>query len=423
MKKVIILSATNPSFGSGAVLLDIQNSLNISGCQTHIISNTVSNKIDKDITYLKSYIQSILTRLINSFLSFFDSKKNPKYSMYDLDLSKRKLSYKKIIDKIPFNPDFIIYFFVRQFLTEKDLYYIGKATRAPIFYYMADFAALTGGCHFAWDCEGYVNHCGNCPGIYSNQSNDITHYNFMLKKKYIEKTNIIPVVASSWHYEKLLKSQLYLNKSKYKILIPIDENLFTQNDKLLARKSLGLPIRKNIIYSGCLYAWEERKGYKQFIHALNHLYKNNTKEFNESIHVVYSGNTDKEFMNDIPYSNTVLPYVDYKKLHIIYNAVDIFACTSLQDSGPTMINQSMMCGTPVVSFKMGVALDLINEGVTGYLAEMLDVIAFANKIQSYFMLKHKDKNIISNNCRKIALSSSSLSSFSNSFLKLFNNIK
>ena len=124
---------------------------------------------------------------------------------------------------------------------------------------------------------------------------------------------------------------------------------------------------------------------------LNYLYDNNTKEFNDNIHVLYSGNTDEDFMSDIPYSNTVLPYVDYKELYMIYNASDIFCSTSLQDAGPTMINQSMMCGTPVVSFKMGVALDLIDEGVTGYLADMLDFKTIANGIQSYFMLKEKER--------------------------------
>jgi glycosyltransferase involved in cell wall biosynthesis len=421
MKKVIILSGVDPCLGSGRVLIDIQKSLNISGFQTHIISNLVGNKEDGDVTYLTSYIQSIFNSFKNRILSFIDIKKDPKYSMYDLDLSERKLSYKKTVSKFPFNPDFIIYFFEHQFLTEKDLYHIGKATCAPIFFYMADFGPLTGGCHYSWDCKGYENQCGNCPGIYSNKANDLTHQNFMLKKKYIEKTNITPVVASSWQFKKLLESNLYADKPKYNILLPINENLFIPIDKLSARKSLGLPIGKNIIYSGSTYVLEERKGYKQFVKGLNYLYENNSKEFNDNIHVLYSGNTGEDFISGIPYSNTILPYVDYNELYMIYNAIDIFASTSLQDAGPTMINQSMMCGTPVVSFKMGVALDLIDEGVTGYLADMLDFKSLANGIKSYFMLNEKEKKIMSKNCRNIALSSSSLSSFSSSFLKLFNN--
>ena len=154
---------------------------------------------------------------------------------------------------------------------------------------------------------------------------------------------------------------------------------------------------------------------------MNYLYDNNTKEFNDNIHVLYSGNTGEDFISDVAYSNTVLPYVDYNDLYMLYNAADIFASTSLQDAGPSMINQSMMCGTPVISFKMGVALDLIDEGVTGYLADMLDFKTLANGIHSYFMLKDKERKIMSENCRNIALSSSSLASFSSSFLKIFNN--
>jgi glycosyltransferase involved in cell wall biosynthesis len=421
MQNVIILTGVNPFVGSGAVVLDLDKSLTINGCKTHIISNSFCNTENKNITFLKSVFQLKFEKIKNKLLSVINIKKDPIYSMIDLDLSKRKINYKKIIDKFPFKPDFIIYYFEHQFLTEKDLYHIGELTSAPILYYMADFGPLTGGCHYSWECPGYLNQCGNCPGIYSKNENDITHHNFMFKKKYIEKTNITAIVGSSWHYNKLLQSKLYAGKPKHKIIAPIDENLFVSLDQLSARESLGLPIGKNIIYSGSAFTSTKRKGYKQFIDALNYLHENNTKEFNDNIHILYSGHANKSFENDIPFSNTVLPLIDYKDLFKVYNAIDIFACPSLQDAGPTMINQSMMCGTPVVAFKMGIALDLIDEGKTGYLADMLDVNTFANGIKLYFMLTDKEREKMSINCKSIAMSKSSLNACSSSFLKLFKN--
>ncbi len=29
--------------------------------------------------------------------------------------------------------------------------------------YMMDMAPMTGGCHYAWDCEKYKMKCGGCP--------------------------------------------------------------------------------------------------------------------------------------------------------------------------------------------------------------------------------------------------------------------
>ena len=45
---------------------------------------------------------------------------------------------------------------------------------------------------------------------------------------------------------------------------------------------------------------------------------------------------------------------------------------SIEDSGPMMINESIMCGTPVVCFDMGVARDLVHTGRTGYRAALRD---------------------------------------------------
>ena len=55
-----------------------------------------------------------------------------------------------------------------------------------------------------------------------------------------------------------------------------------------------------------------------------------------------------------------------------YQAADVFISPSIEDSGPLMVNQAMMCGTPVVAFKTGVALDLIDGYETGYAADLKD---------------------------------------------------
>ena len=75
-----------------------------------------------------------------------------------------------------FDPD-------QKFLTFKNLFEINQKTKAPIALYMMDMATVTGGCHYAWDCKGYLNNCGSCPGIYSDDPNDISRKNLLFKKK------------------------------------------------------------------------------------------------------------------------------------------------------------------------------------------------------------------------------------------------
>ena len=44
----------------------------------------------------------------------------------------------------------------------------------------------------------------------------------------------------------------------------------------------------------------------------------------------------------------------------------MFLNPSTDDAGPSMVNQSIMCGTPVVSFNLGTAVDVIENGISGF---------------------------------------------------------
>jgi len=48
------------------------------------------------------------------------------------------------------------------------------------------------------------------------------------------------------------------------------------------------------------------------------------------------------------------------------------------DNLPLVLQESMACGTPMVSFKVGGVPDLVRPGITGYLATPEDVKDFCN---------------------------------------------
>jgi glycosyltransferase involved in cell wall biosynthesis len=101
----------------------------------------------------------------------------------------------------------------------------------------------------------------------------------------------------------------------------------------------------------------------------------------------------------------------------IYHAATLFVCPSIEDSGPMMVNQSIMAGTPVVSFEMGVSQDLVITGETGYRAKLMDSEDLAKGIASVLSLKNTDYEIMCTNCRKIALDNYSLKVSTDKLLK------
>jgi glycosyltransferase involved in cell wall biosynthesis len=400
-KNIVILTGVHPFKDSGRSVYDFKNILNDNGHNVLIVTNSLLfNKKLKNVISVKSIFKVVLSRIIKKisfkYTKHIHKKIDPNFYMIDYNSHNREYDVNKILKKIKFKPDAFIYLFPHNFLNEKSLYELNKITGSPIYRYLVDMAEITGGCHYAWDCEGYIKNCGDCPGLFSEKSNDETYENLKFKKKYIDKTEVYPIVGSEWLMQQLLKSSLYKDKKSYKILLPIDEKVFYNQNSENAKKSLGLPLDKKIIFFGAVNYLEKRKGAKELLNSLKILNQLLTNEISNNIHLAFAGKADETFVNQLEFKSTHLGYLDYKELSKAYNAADVFLCPSIEDSGPSMINQSLMCGTPIVSFYMGVALDLIIDYKTGYKAEIGNCDDFAKGIKEILELNLK------NNCLKHA---------------------
>lgn len=162
----------------------------------------------------------------------------------------------------------------------------------------------------------------------------------------------------------------------------------------------------------------KRKGLKELIESLKIL-KEKIDDPSQ-IHLAIAGNNLTGFEALLPFSYTKLGYLDHNNLPKAFQAADVFVSPSIEDSGPMMVNQSIMCGTPVVSFEIGVALDLVHNNETGYKAKLKNTEDFAAGIESILRLSPSDYNKMSNNCRKIGLENFSSSIFTNKLMKISN---
>jgi len=106
-----------------------------------------------------------------------------------------------------------------------------------------------------------------------------------------------------------------------------------------------------------------------------------------------------------------------------YQAADLFVCPSIEDSGPSMINQSIMCGTPVVSFKMGVALDLVIDGKTGYIAQIKNAEELANGLYKIICQTDVEYKTMQDNCIALAEELWEPEKYRNNWMKIISNKK
>ena len=426
---VLILSTSNPYKIAGIVALDIYNGLKRqSDNEVKLLVKDWDNFPDNGIASVESYFSYLKRKLIGKLIKIFSvgkvkSKKeklDSNYHIQDYDQTISLFSTKKILKRVKFKPDVIIVLFMQNFLSFKNIYELNERTKAPVYIYLMDMAPMTGGCHYAWKCKGYEKNCGNCPALYSELKEDQSYMNWKFKKKYIDNTEIEIIAATEWTLKQLKRSSLFLQKKKHKILLPINEQIFNPNKKTEARKKLKLPQSKKIIFFGAVSTKFKRKGFDLLLESLTILGNALSTMEVENVHLAIAGRNIEEEITNLPFSYTELGYLSHEELAYAFQASDLYVSPSIEDSGPMMINQSIMCGTPVVSFEVGVALDLVLTDITGYRAKLANVEELAKGVQAILELTNKEYEKLCDNCSEMGRDYLSLSGFVNHFIKIVN---
>jgi glycosyltransferase involved in cell wall biosynthesis len=407
--KILMINCNNPLRASGIVALDLFNGLRSKGHKVKLLVNEYSPDYPQDIISLETLFLSERNNLISKVkrkLKLLKTEvKNPDYHFHRIKEQDSFYNIKKLLRKADIKPDIIFVLFAKNFINSRNIFELNKLTKAPVLWLMYDMAPLTGGCHYAWDCKGYQNKCGSCPGLYSENPNDVTYKNLLYRKSYIEKTDIQLIAASEWQYRQATSSSLFSNKKIHKILLSVDPKVFKPSDKKAVRTKLGIPGDKKIVFFGAVYLSTKRKGMHYLLESLKIL-KERLKgtDMENNILLLVAGIEITGIVDTVPFQYHSLGFLDNTYgIAAAYQAADVFLCSSIEDSGPQMINQSIMCGTPVVAFEMGVSLDLVISGQTGYCAKLKDCNDLAQGLINVLSQDEKDYNILSANCRELAL--------------------
>ena len=424
--KILILTNSDPYKTAGVVAYNLFDGLKKRGHYTKMIVKTYGNYKNNDIVNIQKksdvIIHKIKNKLKKIITKLFHIKKTVQplkdhYGFHDFDHTKQYYKTEDVLKYIDFKPDIILYLFPQRFLNSQNLYELNKFTDAPIFWYLMDFAALTGGCHYFWNCKKYLTGCGKCPAMYSADENDQSAINFKFKYEFLGKTDIDIIVGTEEMVKQTKASLMYKNKQVHKILLPVDSKIFKPVSKSMVRSALSLPKNKKIIFIGSSFLNEKRKGMRYLVDALN-LIKD--QKIDIDIMLLVAGRNFDYIKDDLPFDFKYLGMLENDdELASAFQVSDIFISSSIQDAGPLMINQSIMSGTPVVSFEMGVANDLVIDGETGYLAELKNTKELAKRIIDITSLGDDELEKMSKNCRELGLKLLDQNVFVNEFEKIF----
>lgn len=239
----------------------------------------------------------------------------------------------------------------------------------PVVWRLSDLWPFTGGCHHPGNCKAYEKTCGQCPQLGSQDRHDLSARQWHRKQRW-PKGGLTIVAPSRWLAGLAARSALFGRTRIEHITTGIDLGVFKPCVRDEARRGLGLPIDRQLILFGANNAiGNSRKGFSHLVEALKILA---AREHIASVDLVLFGSDETPVLPlDLTLHDMGVIDDEAKKARL-FGAVDLFVTPSLEENLPNTVIEAMATGTPAVAFDVGGTGELIEHGVTGYLASARD---------------------------------------------------
>lgn len=287
-----------------------------------------------------------------------------------------------------------------------------RRIKAPVVWTMHDMWNLTGVCHHAGECIGYMRECGHCRLLNNGRdANDLSRSTYLRKLYLYDHKPIYFVAVSNWLARRCAKSLLMKGRSLSVIPNAFPVADFTGVPKL-SRKACGLPEDKRLIIMGAARLDDPIKGFDIAITALN-------KVRDMPVAAVFFGDLrDKKVLDRLR-----LPYVwlgpvnSPSIIRDIYAHSDCVLSTSHYETLPTTIIEGMAAGCVPVTFGYGGQQDIVDHKQTGYIAIYRNADDVANGIR-YAMSGAVDRDLM----RRTVAERFAAESVAQKYIDLFNQI-
>lgn len=240
--------------------------------------------------------------------------------------------------------------------------------RRPLVWTAHDMWPFTGGCHYDEGCERFSQSgCVPCPMHLRGGVLRLAGRRLQAKQAAFAATELTVVSPSHWLADVARRSPVASGAPIKVLPNGIDLRRFKAIDKAAARALFALPPDKTILLFGAVKSDSTpRKGFVHLDEMLRHAAASPLAD--SIVLCVYGTATKGEGqLHGIP-TRHVGHLHDDESLIALYSAADVFIAPSLQDNLPNTVVEASACGLPTIAFDIGGMPDLIEDGVTGFLA-------------------------------------------------------
>ncbi|MDY3057364.1 MAG: glycosyltransferase [Mediterraneibacter faecis] len=255
-----------------------------------------------------------------------------------------------------------------------------KEKKIPVVWTFHDCWAFTGHCPY-FDlvaCEKWKTGCHHCQQKKHHPTSlliDNSAWNWRKKRElFTGIQNMTIVTPSKWLAglvkESFLKDfpvEVINNGINLKNFKPIESDI---------REKYGLGRKKIVL--GVSSSWSKTKGLNDFIKILNQL----PKEYQ----IVLVG-LSKNQMENLPNGIVGIQRTDSEKeLAAFYSEADVFVNPTYEDNYPTTNLEAIACGTPVITYRTGGSVEIVEETGYGAVVEQGDT----DKLTSMILTSEKN---------------------------------
>lgn len=322
-----------------------------------------------------------------------------------VDESKPIVSNDLILSKITKEYDYFIMYGWQDMMSSATVEAIYDKFHKPIIIPCADMYQLTGNCFYTAECEKYKDECRACPVFVDRPNKDQAHQNFLFKKRVYKKTGCY-ITVNTHQKNYLLKSGIVDESQVLLSGTTINTDLFKPLDRESCKKKFKLDPEKFYLflrYVAPNTSEYKRKGLHLFEKSMKIACSHLTEDERKRLVVMFAGINSDNCKISYDIETIAIGLLDINNLIKAYNAASVFVCPSIDDAGPTMVNQSIACGTPVVAYNQGTALDVIEDGHDGFKCTVGDYEAFAQCILKAFRLSNSEYTKMRDNAREVSL--------------------
>lgn len=445
-RKVLLLSGRPPIHSAGYVD-DTIKLLEIAGCKVDFLTLfNFDGQKENQYNLLKKPIKTKVLEFISkhSWIRIFRCLYHQPYHLFQ-KLFNRNISlthgeYLLVFDNEenpPINPeiifnkiqdiyDFFVILIPQDMITSKSILFLFEKYNKPVLIMCPDMYYFTGNCFFPNSCNNYLEECKDCPAYKAVGLKDKAHNNFVFKKSVFENIKCA-FICNTQDFNFVSRSNIISPHKLFVSSFILDVDIFKPYDKDYSRNHFCIPKDKTFIIMARYIDpnnvdWN-RKGGDYFLKIMNSLYNRISQEERNRSLLLFVGTKEVNPTLDFKIDTLCVGNLNREDLILAYNASSLFFCSSINDSGPSMVNQSMACSTPVIAFNQGTSIDVLINGVNGYKSDLYDCDSMTDSLVSMLRMDDANYQTLKNNARNTAIKYNSFEAGANVFRKIFSSFE